>query len=102
MVKRHLNHGNPDAGPQEDGHPVHEEDGGDGGEHNEPEPQEHIDLFIDYVERKNTEGVVSFNATTWPVLMERALGHLWHNAHHDDEGSDDGDDDAVDVVNVVC
>jgi len=56
--------------------PVQKEDGGRGGKQDEPEPQEDVDLFIDNVQRQNTESIVLLNCARDTVLVESALGHL--------------------------
>ena len=51
-----LDHGRPNAGPEEDPQAVEEEHAGDGGEEDEPEPEEDVDLLVDHIQRENTQG----------------------------------------------
>ena len=46
-----LDHGSSDPWSKHHSQPVHQEDAGDGGNDDEPEPEKDVDLLIDDVER---------------------------------------------------
>ena len=71
-----LDHRYPDPGPEDDGDTVEEEDASDGGDYNEPEPEEDVDLLVDDVEGQNAETVMPFRGAAWPELVETAFGNL--------------------------
>ena len=71
-----LDHRYPDPGPEDDGDTVEEEDASDGGHHNEPEPEEDVDLLIDDVQRQDTEPVMSLGGAARTKLVKTALGDL--------------------------
>ena len=71
-----LDHGRPDAGPEEDPQAVEEEHAGDGGEEDEPEPEEDVDLLVDDVQRKDTKPVMSLGGAAGTKLVKTALGDL--------------------------
>ena len=75
-MRSHLNHGSSDAGSKEDSDAVDEEDAGDGGDDDEPEPEEDVDLLVDDVEGQNAETVMPFRGAAWPELVETAFGNL--------------------------
>ena len=53
---------------------------GDAGNNNEPEPEEHIDLLVNDVQRKYAKPVKLFNRSGGTKFVESAFGHLWK--HH--------------------
>jgi len=63
-----LDHGSADACGQEDGAAVGHEETGDGGEEDEPEPEEDVDLLVDDVERQHAQPVVTLHRPAWSVL----------------------------------
>ena len=72
----YLNHGGSDAGTEEYSDAVDEEDAGDGGHNDEPEPEEDVDLLVNDVEGQHAQAVMSLRRPTRPELVEAALGHL--------------------------
>lgn len=44
-------------------------------EDHEPEPQEHVNLLVDGVQRQYADGVVGFHLTRHAKLVENAFGH---------------------------
>lgn len=52
---------------------------GDNQQDQEPEPQERVNLFIDYVEGHHTEGIVFLDGARCSVLVEEAFGHFGKN-----------------------
>lgn len=42
-----------------------------------PEPQENIDLLVDWVLSENAEAVLVLHRTRVAILLERALGDLY-------------------------
>merc|ERR1712223_2075562 len=77
-----LDHCHTYSGSKENCNPVHKEDGSCGGKKDEPEPQEDVDLFIDNVQRQNTESIVLLNCARDTVLAESTLRHLGKNHCH--------------------
>ena len=71
-----LDHGRPDAGPEEDPEAVEEEHTGDGGEEDEPEPEENVDLLVNDVERENTQTVMTLHSSRGSKLVKTAFCNL--------------------------
>ena len=71
-----LDHGCPDAGPEEHAQSVEQEHAGDGGEDDEPEPEEDVDFLVDDVEREDTQTIVALHSSRGSELVEAALCHL--------------------------
>lgn len=60
-------------------------DEGEYGEHSqddEPEPQEGVDLLIDDIQSKHTQGIMLLNGTRWTIAVECALGDFGENFVH--------------------
>ena len=55
---------------------VEEEDPGDGGHHDQPEPDQDEDLLVDDVQRQNAEAVLELHTSRRTVLVERTFGNL--------------------------
>ena len=76
MTKTNLNHRDSYPSAEDDGDAVEEEDAGDGGDHDEPEPEEDVDLLVDDVQRQDTESVMSLSGAAGTKLVKTALGDL--------------------------
>lgn len=48
----------------------------------EPEPQEHVDLFVDNVQGQHAQTVVGLHTAGWTVFVERAFGDLRKHPRH--------------------
>lgn len=48
---------------------------GQAAEDEKPEPEEHVDFLVDYVDGQNAESVVAFNVARSAELMECTFGH---------------------------
>jgi len=59
-----------------------EEDAGPADEDEIPEPEEHVDLFINNVEGENAQTVVIDNRSWRTILVERTFGHLGEDLGH--------------------
>ena len=70
------NDGGPDLTSQNDWEPVDEDESGDDGQEDHPEPEEDVDLLIDDVQGKHTQAVLFLNSSRRTILVESALGHL--------------------------
>lgn len=57
-------------------YPPDERQRGDNQQQEEPEPEERVDLLVDYVQGHHAEGVVVLNGPGGAVLVEQALGHF--------------------------
>ena len=55
---------------------VDEPDCRDGSEKDKPEVEEDVDLFIDDVQGKNTEGIMFLNCSRGAIFLEEALCNL--------------------------
>ena len=66
----------PETGDGDDDQSGEDLDGGDDGHDDEPEPQEHVDLLIDDVERKHAETIKLLNCSRRTEFVKRALRHL--------------------------
>ena len=64
-----------DVGAEDDDEPVEDHEEGEEAEHQEPEPDEDVDLLVDDVEREDAQHVVVLDVAGCPVLVERALRH---------------------------
>ena len=53
--------GCPDLSSKDDGEPVDEDQAGDNGQEDHPEPQEDVDLLVDDVQRQDAQRVVLLN-----------------------------------------
>ena len=62
--------------------PETEEDAGPADESEIPEPEEHVDLLVDYVDGQNAECIVTFNVAGRSELVEGALGHPGENVNN--------------------
>ena len=51
-------------------------DAGDDGDDDEPEPEEHVDLLVDDVERQHAQRVELLHCSRRTELVELALRHL--------------------------
>ena len=71
-----LYHGSSDTGVEENSETVEEEDPRDGGDSDEPEPEEDVDLLVDDVQRQNTKTIMSLGGATRTKLVKTALGDL--------------------------
>ena len=66
----------PETGDGDDDQSGEDLDGGDDGHDDEPEPQEHVDLLIDDVERKHAETVKLLNGSRMAKFVECTFGYL--------------------------
>ena len=64
-----------DVGAEDDDEPVEDHEEGEEAEHQEPEPDEDVDLLVDDVEGEDAQHVVVLDVAGRPVLVERALCH---------------------------
>ena len=71
-----LDHRDSDTGSKDDGDAVEEEDAGDGGHQDKPEPEEDIDLLVNNVQWQHAEAVVSLGGAAWSILVKTAFGDL--------------------------
>ena len=58
---------------------VDEPDCRDGSEEDKPEVEEDVDLFIDDIQGKDTEGIVFLNCSWGAILLEEAFCNLKHD-----------------------
>ena len=61
---------------------VEEGDDGDGGQDDEPEPQEDVDLLVHDVDGQHADGVVDLQRAGGAVLEEAALGDAREDHGH--------------------
>jgi DNA-directed RNA polymerase delta subunit len=66
-------------GADDDYDAVDDDQEAEDGESDEPEPEEDVDLFIDYVEGQEAECVVFLDLPGCSELVERAFGHSEKN-----------------------
>ena len=64
-----------DVGAEDDDEPVEDHEEGEEAEHQEPEPDEDVDLLVDDVEGEDAQHVVVLDVAGRPVLVKRALRH---------------------------
>ena len=57
-------------------------DGGEDCQGDQPEPQEHVDLLIDHVDRQQAECIMGLYGAGDTKLFIDALGHPWEYARH--------------------
>lgn len=67
---------------EDDGHSVDQDDSGNNGNQNKPEPEEDVNLLIDDVEGKNTEGIMLLDISWRPISMESTLCHPGKDFDH--------------------
>lgn len=72
----------PDFGGGDDDEAVDEPEGGDGGEADQPEPDEDVNLLVDDVDGEHTHGVVCLDRPGRAELPEGALGDPGKDACH--------------------
>lgn len=69
-------------GQHDRGDAVEERNAGDQSHQHEPEPQEHVDLLVDDVQRQHAQTVELLDRTRRTELVEFAFGHFWEDSAH--------------------
>ena len=64
------------------GLPVDDENGEEGGHDDEPEPEEDVRLLVDDVLREDAHGIVAVDGSWRTELVEGALGDAWEHVDH--------------------
>jgi len=72
----------PDVRAEDDDYSVDDDQAGKEAQEEKPEPDEDVDLFVDYIERENTERIVLFNVARRSKLVKRALCHPGEDIDH--------------------
>jgi len=72
----------PDVRAEHDDNPVHDDHTREEAKEQEPEPDKNIDFLVNYVERKDAQGVMLLYVAGSPKLVEGALRHPWEDIDH--------------------
>ena len=72
----------PQVWSQQGKKPVDQENSGDNGNKDQPEPDEDKDLFVDDVQGENAESILLFNGSGRTILVEGTFGHLGEHLGH--------------------
>ena len=77
-----LNHCCPDPSSHQDCQAVEKKESGDGGDENEPEPEEDVDFLVDYVKGQHTKTIMPLNCSRRTVFVEGAFRNLGEDNCH--------------------
>lgn len=71
-----------ELGTRHHGDPIDQRDAGQDAQDDEPEPEEHVDLLVDNIQRQHAQSVELLHVAGGTVFVEGTLGHLGKDPGH--------------------